>query len=520
MFLKVLNRSVLFVAVLTGLLVGGICMADPASDMKQADEFISAKKYDDAIKLLATIQVSDANLAPQAIEMTGDCYRLKEDYANAAKSYESVLAKYKVSDDQGKRIRRWLIKCHIRIQEWAKVAKEIDATAAESPECAAWSYYALANYYRRFANYNKAIEAYAKTVPADKTLPAPDQRSVQTELELCYIGAGQWDNATSLVNKLSAQYPDSAPYWHRCVGAIYKGQKKYPEAIAELKQAITPKGAETARKLLGECYRDSLPPAEAAPLIMDLDDKYPTDGPYLPTIAGRMYQDMKQYDKAVSIFKSVITRFPNARWQMWDACYYIGQCYYAQGKGEEALAYIKEVNAKFPRRQVDFAIAYGKPLLYPAKKPAEAAELFEKTMAEHPKSDVIHEIRPMLIAACVESGRTDLLVNLLNAMASSMSADQKTDIMLSLVDYYVSVEKYKEGALICKDVLALAGSSDEARAHAEYQLGICYHSSNMDSAAQMAMRNVASRYSDSKWARKARGNVYIWSNYRVSRSTN
>ena len=512
MFLKVLNRSVLFVAVLTGLLVGGICMADPASDMKQADEFISAKKYDDAIKLLATIQVSDANLAPQAIEMTGDCYRLKEDYANAAKSYESVLAKYKVSDDQGKRIRRWLIKCHIRIQEWAKVAKEIDATAAESPECAAWSYYALANYYRRFANYNKAIEAYAKTVPADKTLPAPDQRSVQTELELCYIGAGQWDNATSLVNKLAAQYPDDALYWHRCVGAIYKGQKKYPEAIAELKQAITPKGAETARKLLGECYRDSLPPAEAAPLIMDLDDKYPTDGPYLPTIAGRMYQDMKQYDKAVSIFKSVITRFPNARWQMWDACYYIGQCCYAQGKGEEALTYIKEVYAKFPRRPVDFAIAYGKTLLYPAKKPAEAAELFEKTMAEHPKSDVIHEIRPMLVAAYAESRQIDKLADLLSSMAAAASAQNKPRVLLALADHYVEAHKYREAASMCRGVLAMRDSDDESRAHASYQLGISYHSSGMDAAARQVMLSITKRYPSLRWSSQARAHLYDWAN--------
>jgi len=90
--------------------------------------------------------------------------------------------------------------------------------------------------------------------------------------------------------------------------------------------------AETLEKL-GDCYRmantsprRSSATSQAAPLIEELVNKYPDDGPYLPTVAGRMYQDMKQYDKAIALFKFVVERFPNSCWQLRDALVCIAEC--------------------------------------------------------------------------------------------------------------------------------------------------------------------------------------------------
>jgi len=466
------------------------------------------------VKTLDSVQSSDPKPNADTLEKLGDCYRMTDSFAKAVKCYEAVLRDPSLSTrdasaDTGRRIRRWLIKCHIRNKEWGKVEKEIDAIAAESPECAAWSYYSLGCYYQRYRKYPQAISCLMKAAPADKTLPAPDAKSVDVALVDCYTGARKWDNATALLKKLSEQYPKEAGRWHECAGAIYQGRKKYAEAIAELKQAIE---RATARKRLGECYRDSMTSAEAAPLIEDLVTKYPTDGPYLPTIAGRLYQDMKQYDKAVALLKFVIEHFPNARWQVWDACYYIGECAFAQGedKGGEALAYIKDFYARHLDRPMDFAIAYGKTLLFPADKPAEAAELIAKTMAEHPKDSLASELRPLLIAAYSNSNQIDKLAEVLNAMAKEAPAAKKPGILLALIDHYVLAGKYREAAALCRAVLALRESSDDARAHAEYQLGICYRNSNMDTAARQAMRNVVERYSHSEWAKQAQIMVCEW----------
>jgi tetratricopeptide (TPR) repeat protein len=490
--------------------------ADPAADLKTATDLIATAKYDEAIKLLSAVQSTDPVLAPQALELTGDCYRLKLAFAEAAGSYEGVLSKYKVPADQGARIRRWLVKCHIRDQEWAKVEAEVDADAAESPAYAASWYFSLGKRYLRVYDFGNGVSAFDKAIEFNKYRPnAQCLKDARKGLAQCLVGASNWDRAVELIKKLSTDYPEDAAFWHECMGAAYQGQQKYPEAIAELKQAIDPATAVAARKKLGECYRDSLGPAAAAPLIMELVEKHPKDGPYLPTEAGKLYQSLKQYDKAIAAYKLLIENYPDARWQVWDACYYIGECCYAQGKGDEALAYIKSFYAKHPDRPMDFALAYGKTLLRAANKPAEAAEVLAKAIADNPTAPLVAEVRSMLLAAYIDSKQIVSLAEVLNSMAANAPASEKAGLLLSLGDHYVAARKFREAATMCRGVLALRDSTEDARAHAEYQLGVCYHNSNMDAAARQAMQNVAKRYSDSEWAKKARGMLYVWETYSV-----
>lgn len=464
-------------------------------------------------KALDSIQSAYPKPSAETLEKLGDCYRMANSFAKAVKCYETAIYKRDISADTGKRIRRWLIKCHIRNREWAKVEKEIDDIAAESPECAAWSYYSLGCYYQRFRKYPQAIECFAKAVPADKKLPAPDAKSVNVALVDCYTGAKKWDAATELLGKLAAQYPKEAAHWHECAGAIYQGRKKYPEAIAELRQAIAPKGAVTARKRLGDCYKASLPPAQAAPLIEELVNKHPDDGPYLSTIAGRMYQGMRQYDKAVALLKLVVERFPNARWQVWDALVYIAECMYPQGRGEEAVAYLNDFYAKHPDRPMDYAIAYGRVLMDVAGMPAEAAEVLAKAVAEHPKDPLVGEIRNRLVAAYIQSKQTDRAVEVLRAVAADAKPEDRPALTLSEADIYFDARRYREAAESYREVMNAPGASPDARAQATYQLALCYEKSGLTRSAGAYMQRVSEKYPTTEWARKARGMLYVWDNF-------
>ncbi len=268
------------------------------------------------------------------------------------------------------------------------------------------------------------------------------------------------------------------------------------------------------RNHLGHCYRDGLSESEAAPLVQELVDKYPNDGPDLFSVAGILNKHLRRYDTAIADFKQLCERFPNwpsVRWLVWESCVHIYACYHAQGKGEEGLAYIKGLYAKRPDQQVDFAIAYGKSLLTVAKKPAEAAGFLAKAVADNAKNPLARELQLLLISACVQSNQIDKLAEALNAMAKDAPAAQKPGILLSLVDHYVDSRRFREAAAVCRAVLALRECSDDARAHAEYQLGSCYHNSNMDAAARQAMQSVSDRYPGTEWARKARGVLYLWS---------
>lgn len=474
-------------------------------------------------KVIDSIKAGCPKPGAATLEKLGDCYRIENGFAKAYPCYEAALKQPGLAPDTAKGMRRWLIKCHIRARQFAKVAKEIDAIVAESPEVGPWSYYGLANYYRSKRKYKDALAAYSKIATLPPTLipgragkaakmPGPALKTVQIDLVECYTGLKQWDKATELLKTLSTQYPKEAAHWHEAAGAIYQGQKKYPEAIAELKQAIEPKTATGARKRLGDCYKASLGPKEAAPLIKELVDKYPEDGPYLPTIAGRMYQDMKDYAEAITLFKFVIDHFPDARWQVWDACYYIGECCFAQSpeKGEEAMAYIKGFYAKHPDRPMDFAIAYGKTLLYPAGRAADAAQVLEKVLAENPKDKLVSEVRPMLLAAYSEAEQIGRLADLLASLAAETAPSRRPKILLSLANRYVQARKYKEAASACRGVMALPASTKDARAHAQFLLAVCYHGSSMTSAAQQAMRNVESGYPGSVWAARARATLAAW----------
>ncbi len=219
-----------------------------------------------------------------------------------------------------------LIRYHIDHNEWDKVAAEIDAAAkAAKPEVSAWWYYWLGKHYRNVWLYGRAVPRFAKAIELRRGCSAGPKLSV---MERALVDAcariTRWDSATAeTVKKLAATYPKDSAFAHECLGIAYQGQRKYKEAIAELKQIAEPEPASAARKRLAECYRDGLPPAEAAPLIQDLANSYPKDAPDLLPMVGLLYLNAKADEKAAAVFNDLSARFPDCRWQ--ESLYLSGQ---------------------------------------------------------------------------------------------------------------------------------------------------------------------------------------------------
>ncbi len=514
---KLWSVATLALAILLGLVTWCVCLADPAADLKQGSDLIAAKQYDEAIKLLGSVKSADSSLAPQALEMIGDCYRLKEDFGRAAESYEAVLATYTVTGDQSKRIRRWLIKCHIRHQDWGEVEKEIDAVASESPAYASgWWYYALGKRHLRNGDFGKGISTLCKAIESCKDNPeAAFLKDAQKTLVKCHIGARDWEKSIQLVTRLSGKYPEEAAYWHECLGAVYQGECKYSDAIEELKQAIEPESAVEARKLLGQCYQVSRSPAAAASLIWDIVIKYPADGPYLPTIVGQLYQGMHGYDKdsyekAIAAFRYVVANYPDARWQVWDAFFYMAECMYPLNRSDEVLSAIREFYAKHPDRPVDFAIAYGKVLWLCAKKPVDAVQVLEKTEAEHPKDPVIHEIQRLLAGAYVDCGKTSAAAEELTKMVANASSSEKPSLVDWKANVYFSGKEYSEAAETFKEALKLEATSPDYRAKATYYLALCYNESGLANVARTYMHQTVENYPNTDYAKKASRMLISW----------
>ena len=156
-----------------------------------------------------------------------------------------------------------MVKCHIRNQEWGKVETEIGVAAAESPAYAEWWYYSLGKRYLRFQCFARGISAFGKAIElcgsasqtgilSDKEKKDAEQVIMDPRKDLVqlFIQAHDWATAVKKIEEFSKEYPKEAAFWHECMGAVYKGQKKYPEAIVELKQAMGTHNSFPTRNLL------------------------------------------------------------------------------------------------------------------------------------------------------------------------------------------------------------------------------------------------------------------------------
>ncbi|NLN77852.1 MAG: hypothetical protein GX141_02910, partial [Armatimonadetes bacterium] len=112
----------------------------------------------------------------------------------------------------------------------------------------------------------------------------------------------------------------------------------------------------------------------------------------------------------------------------------------------------------------------------------------------------------------------DRAADALAVFSKSASGNDRNGLLIWRADIYFAGSKYREAASMCRGVLALRDATQDSKAHAEYQLGVCYHNSNMDLAARQAMENVTKRYSGLDWASKARGMLHLWNTYGVQKN--
>jgi tetratricopeptide (TPR) repeat protein len=319
--------------------------ADTAADFAAASALLTAGKPAEALdrvyidldtkrardnawvaRLLDSISAAIAAPDATALQKLGDCYWEIKNLPKAIACFERAVDKCKMSPEQDKLIRSHLIRCHIDHNDWDKAAGEIDTAAAGSkPEVSAWWYYWLGKHYRNVWLYGRAVPHLAKAIELRRGCSAGPKLSVmERSLAECCAKVSRWDSATAeTVKKLAAAYPKDSAFAHECLGIVYQGQKKYKEAIAELKPIAEPEAASGARKRLAECYRDGLQPSEAAPLIQELADRYPKDGPDLLPMVGLLYLNAKSDDRATAVFNDLAARFPDCRWQ---------ESFYSQGR--------------------------------------------------------------------------------------------------------------------------------------------------------------------------------------------
>lgn len=109
------------------------------------------------------------------------------------------------------------------------------------------------------------------------------------------------------------------------------------------------------------------------------------------TLAGKTEEGLR-------LFRDFLQQYPNGRYAA-NADYWIGECLYAQGKYQEALAQFQNVNNAYPKhhKNADALLKAGMTMSRLGDK-AAAAEKYRTLLAQFPNSDAANRARAMGVA--------------------------------------------------------------------------------------------------------------------------
>lgn len=109
------------------------------------------------------------------------------------------------------------------------------------------------------------------------------------------------------------------------------------------------------------------------------------------TLAGKTTEGIR-------LFHDFLQEYPHGRYAA-NADYWIGECLYAQGKYQDALAQFQKVNDTYPQhhKNADALLKAGMTMSRLGDK-AAAAEKYRALMAQFPNSDAAHRARAMGVA--------------------------------------------------------------------------------------------------------------------------
>jgi TolA-binding protein len=95
-------------------------------------------------------------------------------------------------------------------------------------------------------------------------------------------------------------------------------------------------------------------------------------------------------------------------------------------------------------------------------------------------------------------------------MAETQSPPEKARLQAWLGNTYFQAKRYSEAAQVFADVLKNKEATTDAKAKATYEMAICHDMLGHHTIAQNYMTKVTKSFPDTTWAKKARGQLYLW----------
>jgi tetratricopeptide (TPR) repeat protein len=389
--------------------------------------------------------------------------------------------------------------------------------AARYPKDAVELYFIAGRAFQSRDQFDDAIGFFKKA--AELAPPAAGKDRVGAKLLDCYLSKNDADAAQKLLDQLSRDHPNRAAYLHRVIGERYQTQRKLPEAVAAFKKSLeltigshSPAHYRVAKRdneQLVTYYQSMGSFGEMEKQIQSMIATYPDASGGWKSNLGRFYVDSGAYEKAIPVLTEVIGNYPNCAS---GALVLLVEASSRLGKGEEALAQLKDYYKDKPELKAEFLQTYGRSLLMGTRDYSKSADVLKQFISEYPDSPQLPSARKLLASALEMAGRTDEAVEALkSSLPGNATPKQKAENWRRLATIYYKAKRWREALKAYKEVRTLKDAPDEMKAEATYRSGLCYREIDYDNSARRCMQEVARRYGETRWASRAEERLQMWS---------
>ena len=474
-----------------------------------------AGEWDKAIPILESLLRERPEDTAQLKLSIGKCYRGLRDYSKTYSALKEGLEFTPRTPELTAALTGDLLRWCAENDGWEVASYEYRSLLKMQPEDAATWYCGLSLCYHKLHRDAEAVESVKKGLISTTRTPEVTRDLTGNLWDWC-TEAKNWDPAVTLFKWLMEQQPKEAVEWQCQLGRCYREMGNAAEAITTLKNALgLAKGDKGAVERIGpelaKSYEDAKRFDNAQALLTRLAKEYSREARFL---AGKGYEVMNSRDYAggATAFRDVIDRFPfYDDIENMHVCYV--ECLQGQGKTDEAAAYAKKLYDDHPEWRDGALFAQGQ-LSFGSKKYDDAAATFRQAIRDYPNGPYVGLCRSFLVSALQKAGRIEEAVEMLKGtLAGESSAKAKAATMLQIGNVYYQAKGYRDAIKAFKEVRNLKDAPAEMKAEATYRSGLCYSAMKYYNSARICMDEVLKTYSDSRWASKAKGALYVWATY-------
>ncbi|MBI2844232.1 MAG: tetratricopeptide repeat protein [Armatimonadetes bacterium] len=383
----------------------------------------------------------------------------------------------------------------------------------------------LAHYHRRIGDcwfnlkdYRKSLSAYDDAIRADTNQDAlRNDRSGHAYIQM-YLASktGNWELAVKEYSALITDYPDAPEItsWYGSLSSCMRSARRpLSEVMEKVDEGIQVAKAQAKPEVVAQLmqYRASYleeggDKSEAVKAWKELIAAFP-NSPLAITWKcglGRTYVDMGDFASAEPLLQEVVEKDDGKSGDYaLTGTLYMAIGLSKQGKTKEALDLIEEVrkNPKFRQGATWIRAELFYKYLNDWKR---AVPYLEEFLEEYPDDPVRGEwAKRRLVEGLVAMDRPEEAVKRIKEYFPTRSEPWIGEMLFKAGEYH-------EAATCYTAYLKKADLSGDEKAKGSYELARCYWRLGYTKLATDYMKKVVRLYPDSRWAKEARGQMYLW----------